>query len=323
MTNDPILADPVGMVSHWRVGAVLDARVVTGGAVNDVTEIRTVSGHYFLRRYRNGSPALIEREHRAIAHVRRGGLPAVEPLAAADGSTFVENGGRSYALYPAAHGQQRKGRRLDRESAAAAGSMLGRLHRVVADLPGDDLPAPRIAWGRDAWLARLQKVEAAILASDGDEVALRRVRDQRAWLAHPDCAHADVPVGRQPIHGDYHQGNLFFGANGITGIIDWEQVASMPRAYEAVRAATYMFDLAAAPTRTFLQAWKEASGGTDEELDSGARTFGVVRDHWVWAVEEVYLLSNERARQYIPAAPFQPFARQWSGFLEKVGRARP
>lgn len=314
--------DHASIAGFWPIGAVRRAWEVASGAVNRIIEIDAEAGRFFLRSYRHGSVALIGREHRIIAHVRQAGLPAVAPLRATNGATFVELGGRFHALYPAADGGQREEASLAEEEAAAAGSMLGRLHRVLKDVAQDGLPAPRIGWDGASWVERLRKVETAILALDNrceaDVYALQRVRDQAAWLSEPDCPHDDEPADRQPIHGDYHQSNLFFGKGGVTGIIDWEQTALMPRAYEAVRAATYMFDLSPHLSAVFLRAWKEAARASDEEIAAGARTFGVVRDHWVWAVEEVYLAGNDRARRYIPGSPFQPFAQRWVRFLAEI-----
>lgn len=135
--------------------------------------------------------------------------------------------------------------------------------------------------------------------------------DQCAWLADPRCEHEYQPrFEPQVIHGDYQHANLFFDANGVSGIIDWEQAACMPRAFEAARAAAYMFDVAPEPTRALLQAYRSVTGISDEELDDGARAWGCMSDHYVWALEEVYLHGNERARPFIPER-FRPFRTVW------------
>jgi homoserine kinase type II len=36
----------------------------------------------------------------------------------------------------------------------------------------------------------------------------------------------------------------------------------------------------------------------------------------VWPLEEVYLHGNERARRFIPHAPFVPFAEGWRRVVE-------
>ncbi len=166
-------------------------------------------------------------------------------------------------------------------------------------------------------MKRLEKVEQAILArpvlTASDEIALARALAQRAWLTAPDCRHSDDLLDPlQVIHGDYHHRNLFFANQQVSAIIDWEQTGLMPRACEAVRAGTYMFALEPNRTRTFLDAWMAEAGAARTELRRGAEVFAVVRDHWVWALEEVYLSGNTAAAAFIPPTPFEPFHQTWT-----------
>lgn len=318
MSSSPIDDDPRLVLQNWPIGAVDALREVTAGAVNRVIEVSAAEGPYFLRTYRHGSSGLLEREHRVIAHVRAAHVPAPAPVTTTSGATFVEAYGGFHALYASAEGRQLESAALSAEHAASIGRTLGRLHDALAAFPREGLPAPRLAWDGAAWARRLDVIEQAILEQPArrpiDEIALRRVRAQAAWLADPDCPHSHEPATRQPVHGDFHHGNLFFAGTEVSGVIDWEQNALMPRAYEAVRAATFMFDLAAAPTRAFFDAWRAETKATDDELDAGAEAFGLTRDHWAWALEEIYLSGNERAARYIPTSPFTPFHRQWAAF---------
>ncbi|WP_370652083.1 phosphotransferase [Phenylobacterium sp.] len=179
-------------------------------------------------------------------------------------------------------------------------------------MPKAEWRPPRLLWDGRAWEDRLTALEHAILrrpeADERDEIALARVRAQRAWMAHPDCRHGhDLGDALQVTHGDYHHGNLFFSEGQVSAVIDWEQTALLPRAYEAVRAATYMFSGQPEPTVAFLSSWRQVTGASADELAQGAAAFSVVRDHWVWPLEEVYLSGNDRARRYIPDAPYEPF----------------
>jgi hypothetical protein len=58
---------------------------------------------------------------------------------------------------------------------------------------------------------------------------------------------------------------------------------------------------------------------SEEELDEGARAWGCMSDHYVWALEEVYLHGNERARRIIPL-PFRPFSHVWQAAKRSSGR---
>lgn len=301
----------------WHTGSWLAVSEILGGAVNRVYAITAIHGRFVLRRYRAGSAALLRREAEVTRAVSAQGLPAIPPLRTLAGDDGVEVEGSYFGLFPFAAGVQREASALSFDEVRSAGAVLGRLHRVLAELPIKGRRAPRLAWDGPAWAERLTKVEEVILArpdlSTSDHIALDRVRAQRAWLSSPECRHADdLPDRLQITHGDYHHRNLFFADQQVSGIIDWEQTGLMPRAYEAIRAATYMFGLEADRTRQFLQAWMAEAGGTRDELHRGAEVFAVVRDHWVWALEEVYLSGNTAAAEFIPAAPFEPFLQTWS-----------
>lgn len=300
----------------WDIGRWSEVEELSGGAVNRVFSLKTSSGRYVLRRYRAGTASQLNREAHVTMWVRRHGLPAIAPMVSISGELHVECDGVCFALFPFADGAQKAASDLTLEHATAAGDMLGRLHGVLAGLPATEWRPPRLLWDGRAWGERLTVLEHAILGrpeADGrDEIALARVRAQRAWMAHPDCRHGhDLGDALQVTHGDYHHGNLFFSEGQVSAVIDWEQTALLPRAYEAVRAATYMFGDQPEPTVAFLSSWRQIVGASADELAQGAAAFSVVRDHWVWPLEEVYLSGNDRARRYIPDAPYEPFSSTW------------
>jgi len=300
----------------WDIGRWCEVEELSGGAVNRVFSVKTSSGRYVLRRYRAGTASQLNREARVTMWVRRHGLPAIAPMVSISGELHVECDGVCFALFPFADGAQKAASDLTLEHAAAAGDMLGRLHRVLAGLPAAEWRPPRLLWDGRAWGERLTVLEHAIQGrpeADGrDEIALARVRAQRAWMEHPDCRHGhDLGEALQVTHGDYHHGNLFFSEGQVSAVIDWEQTQLLPRAYEAVRAATYMFSGLREPTVAFLSSWRQIAGASADELAQGAAAFSVVRDHWVWPLEEVYLSGNDRARRYIPDAPYEPFSSTW------------
>ncbi len=301
----------------WDLGPWLTVEEIQGGAVNRVYAVTTVDGRFVLRRYRAGSEALLRREAQVIRAVADRGLPALPPYPTRAGDHGVEAEGAWFALFPFASGLQRDADALTPSEIRSAGAVLGRLHRALAELPTAGRQPPRLAWDGAAWVERLTKVEQAILArpviTASDEIALARAQAQRAWLTAPDCRHSDDLLDPlQVIHGDYHHRNLFFANQQVSAIIDWEQTGLMPRAYEAVRAATYMFGLEPNRTRPFLGAWLAEAGAARIELLRGAEIFAVVRDHWVWALEEVCLSGNIAAAAFIPPTPFEPFSQTWA-----------
>lgn len=303
------------VLAHWPVGRVRRIGLVPTGAVNQVHEVETEAGRFFLRRYRTDDVAVLRREHHLTRTLAAQGLPAIAPLSTASGASWVEAGGL-HALFPAAEGVQVEPSALSVDHAEAAGEMLGRLHLAMAGIETQGFRRLTLRWPGDRWVARLEALASKIRDRDPlsaeDEIALARVEAQRDWLADPACGHHYEPAyAAQAIHGDYHHGNLFFLDGRVSGVIDWEQTAVMPRAFEAARATTYMFDMEPGLSAAFLRRYSQISGAGLAELDDGAAAWGCMRDHWVWAVEEIYLHGNERARTFIPASPFKPFAAAW------------
>jgi Ser/Thr protein kinase RdoA (MazF antagonist) len=306
------------LLQAWSLGELRGLERVTGGATNRVYRVESAGGSAFLRVYKRAERALAEREHALIAHVRQQGLPAVALHVSRSGSTVVEHAGCVCALYEPAPGVQLRGADLDDAQASSAGALLGRIHRALAPLQDNGYLRWTLHWDGAAWVERLNVVERAILAqpgerTEGDRWALERLRAQRAWLAHPDCLHSYRPRAlAQAVHGDYQDANLFFDGDRVSAVIDWEQAAFMPPAYELARAAWFMFRLE--PRRT-LQLF--AGYGSENPLDpvaleDGAHAWGCFADHHVWPLEEVYLNGNAAARRYIPHAPFRPFQQLWS-----------
>jgi homoserine kinase type II len=308
--------EPAAVVrAHW--GRLVTAvEPVSSGSVNQLHRIRSQDETTYLRRYRTTDRDVVTREHALMCHVALASVPVTLPLAATSGGTVVDVDGSLYALYPEAEGEQLDRSALALAHARAAGTMLARLHVATEPLPDVGYRRYVMKWSPADWDARLAGLAETIAARaephPDDQAVLARLADQRAWLASPRCLHEFVSAfPPQVIHGDYQDSNLFFsapraGEAHVSAVIDWEQAAFMPRAFEIARCASYAFALAPEPTRAFVAAYREVSPLGDDELEDGAALWGCMSDHYVWAVEEVYLHRNERARRFIPL-PFKPF----------------
>lgn len=317
----PELTRVTEALSAWGLDGPLQVSEVEGGATNRVYRVSGGREVRFLRVYKRSDPALAAREHALIRHVLQSGLPAVTPIEARHGDTVVVHDGAVYALYEAARGVQVARAQLSLTRARAAGELLGRLHAVLSELPDVGYLRWELSWDGPAWVERLNVVERALLArgsqNDTDVWALRRLRAQRLWLVDAGCLSTCQPsFPAQLIHGDYQDANLFFEAQAVSAIIDWEQAAFMPRAYEVARACGFMFQLEPGRTRAFVDAYVAVTEMGRAELRDGARAWGCFADHHVWPLEEVYLHGNERARHYIPHVPYRPFFPAWSEILK-------
>jgi aminoglycoside phosphotransferase (APT) family kinase protein len=88
--------------------------------------------------------------------------------------------------------------------AAQCGIILGRLHRIPTDaVPGLERPDPLPTW--QAMLDGLGQPHPAF------ELALR-------WLRE----HQPISAATTIVHGDFRNGNLVVGPDGVRAVLDWE-----------------------------------------------------------------------------------------------------
>lgn len=304
-------------LKEWRLTTPYRIHEIPHGAVNRVYRIETPEKNFFLRIYKSIDPATIIREQALIDCVHKENIPAATPIETFSGDRYVIKNDKIAGLYTEAQGRQVSRPDLRLSHAKAAGHMLARIHLATREFPNQGYRIYNLSWDSEAWVEKLNNIERLILSriqpTESDEWALKRLKDQRCWLQNPLCSHYYVPQNpSQVLHGDYHDGNLFFGDDAVTGVIDWDQSTYMPRGFEVIRAASYMFGLDPAPTLAFIKAYREIFPLTEAELEDGAQGWGRRSDHYVWAIEEVYVHGNERARVFIPHRPFLPFQELWA-----------
>lgn len=300
----------------WGLGAIEAAERTASGTINETTRVTVASGDYFLRAYRR--PELAPGEHAVIAHVRARGVPAVAPLPLAGGRTWLDREGVRYALFPQAAGRQLARQELDARAIAAMGEALARVHHALRDYPRHAARRRPIRLDRDAALAGIARLEAAIRQRPGDDpldpIALRRLATRRDWLERqppPTGADEQLPQ-EQIVHGDYQDTNLFFDSTGVTAIIDWDNHYVASRAWEVARVLDLVCSFAAGPCRSFLGGYREALPLDAGALDRAMASYGLMRAYDLWLYNEYYLEGNARVGQFIHPGDFVPHAARWA-----------
>jgi len=324
---DTVHGIPVAAVlRHYQDIDAQAAERVSQGLLNRGVRLTGPGGGYFLKQYlddagHSSSGAILD-QHRAMAGLRDLGLPAVPPLAAADGRTCVLRRGRRYALFPWVEGEHRSGRSLDHRQCAALGALLGRLHRALDRLhPPFEQPPPTA--GVDPAdtdrtistllsLARLRVPQQPL-----DELARRRLRERRELLAahahRRPAARTAPPTGW--VHGDFHPLNLLYRGEGRAAepvaVLDWDRLGLRPRTEEAVRAATLFFHhpetgvLDLSRVRHYARAYRAESGSTPEQLAAGVHRVWWERLNDFWMLRWRYQRRDLRADPLFPAAAAQ------------------
>ncbi|WSL65764.1 phosphotransferase [Kitasatospora herbaricolor] len=309
------------VLRSYRVGPLLEAVPVAEGLLNRGYRVTTGNGSYFLKCYVDAATAsrpVIAGQHRATAGLHRRGLPVAPPLAAAGGRTVTAHGGRLFALFPWIEGRHRHGTDLDLPQCEALGALLARLHGALDEVCATR-PQPagyRSADPRDsARLAAALRLRARERQPYGafDALAEQRLTERIELLA--ELAHRRPALDAAPptgwTHGDFHGLNLLHRRGKVATVLDWDKLGPQPRAEEAVRAATLLFNhpltgmLDLVRVRRYSQAYRAAGGARPEEMAAAAHRVWWERLNDFWILQWHYQRGDHRADPLFPASAGQ------------------
>jgi aminoglycoside phosphotransferase (APT) family kinase protein len=188
-----------------------ELRALLGGQA-EITDLRRLTGGASRETWSfdaDGRPLILRRpappvEAQALRAARRAGVPEPEILVATDELIIMERlEGETLA------------RRILRDDAFAevrprlaeqCGEILARIHSI----PVDEVPGAEW-WDVLAWPREM--IQTCEDPSPALELGLRWLEERRP------------PRGEDVIvHGDFRNGNLVIGPEGIRGVLDWEQV---------------------------------------------------------------------------------------------------
>ncbi|MEA2167904.1 MAG: hypothetical protein QOF76_1204 [Solirubrobacteraceae bacterium] len=191
--------------------------LLTGGASRETWSFDAVLADgavrpLILRRDPPAAPSAgLSVEAHAITAARRAGVPEPEILAFGDDSDAVD---APYIVMERLAGET-LARRILRDAAFAdvrprlaeqCGEILARIHGIPTDdVPGLEHP--------DVLADLQQTIRSFDDASPALELGLR-------WLEQ----HRPPPAAEVVVHGDFRNGNLIIGPDGIRAVLDWELV---------------------------------------------------------------------------------------------------
>jgi Ser/Thr protein kinase RdoA (MazF antagonist) len=233
--------------------------------------------------YRPGrwTHAQIAEEHRFIADLQRAEVPVIAPIPDSSGETIRDTGelGIFVALFPKARG--RNPDELNDEQLEWLGRLIARLHLV-----GASSPAPsRLSLDEKTYgLTNLQYLVSSRCLPLEVESAYSAIVTRLCEL----YAKASAGVKTQRIHGDCHQGNILWGADGPF-FLDFDDMAMGP----------VVQDL-----------WLLISGRDDDghrQLNSIVSGYEQMRD---FDRRELRLIEGLRALRYVNYSAW--IARRWS-----------
>lgn len=307
---------PAEVAAHWPVGEILTVTPLGGGSINAAWRVQAAAGAFHLRVYRDPRRERAEVEHRAVRLARTCGVPTPDLLVTRGGGTLARLGDRWAALFEVAPGAPVARHALSPEHAAGLGVLLAGLHARLPEAVPFDVPPLAPPAGVAVTLERLLVIETAILAlphpDATDGWALDRTRQRLAHLRTSPLPEDLPTLPLRFVHGDFHDGNVFFQAGVPAALIDWEQPRLAPCAWEVVRALHLSLRLDPALGGAFLRAYRGDRPLPPEELQLGAALYGTLQERNVWVYESVYLRGNPGPRAFIRPPPYVPFPQAWT-----------
>ncbi len=210
---------------------------------NDCFRVETPGGRKILKVYRAASAGQVALELRLLGHLQRAGLPAGSPVLRPDGSPVATLEGRPACLL-----SELPGRPFPPPLAPAdthwLGGVLGWVQAALADFPESQAVSGALLadYGETQrrWEDWLSVVEAAVADPMRDEF-LAMIDETMMAAERVQLHRVDWPaLGVQPLHGDYHAGNVLQAGGQLTGILDLEHARNGPRLFDIATACCVM-----------------------------------------------------------------------------------
>lgn len=229
------------VLSHYDVGPIQTAREFPRGSRSSPKLLlQTASGAFLLKRRAPGrdDPRRVTFAHDLIQHLRARRFPVAQVVMRRDGGgAYVEHNERVYELFEFVRGE-----RYDDslERTMQAGKALARFHTAAADFRPDWTP-PSITY-HDAPAVRsgLHSAPSAsashdsVVGREGELLSIVQELHERYDEAAARATELGVESGpRGVIHGDWHPGNLLFGRQRVTAVLDLDSARIAPRAVDA------------------------------------------------------------------------------------------
>lgn len=190
-------------------------------------------------------------------HLIAAGVAVVAPLRLVDRANPTAYEDRHLVAYPYVEGRPW---RADLDDIAAAGALLGRIHRHSADFSHPDFPS--LGWPEHDAESVAEDVEA-ISASYAEHLP-EAVTARNRWVAGLESFHAtvlpqiaDAELPSYPVSLDHRATNLVYGAAG-PHLVDLENAEVAPRLLDlAVSALLFSSEIAPSLGRLFNdQEWQ-------------------------------------------------------------------
>jgi len=250
-------------------------------------------------------------------------IPVVLPLRAKNGETVIKREERFFSLFPFVSGFHFNNSKAPSLAAASLGQMLGRIHKAgergYPTIRDKFKPWDKANFHREADTI-LKIIDTKKYKSAFDKKALWVIQFKKSCADKENLRYRDMKNLRIGlIHGDYHNGNVFFDKKGVVQyVFDFEKTSIAPFAFEIIRAIQYSHvtgygkEEALESMKRFLKGYTKERPLRDGELKDGMEIFYQKQIHSLWVEKEHYLCGNNRVDSLLHTV----------SYLRRIGRSR-
>ncbi len=237
------LADLRKAITAQYALPILDDLVALDSVTNQCFQVATPSGRTILKVYRTASVEQVSTELDLLEHLLRAGLPASQPVHGPKGSRVATFEGRPICLLSELPGRPFPPP-LDPRSIQLLGAILGNVQRALADFPDRQVLSSVLLTSYDEtyslWEEWYRVVESAVEDPMRSEF-MAMIEETFRTAEHVKLERLDWrAIGVQPLHGDYHAGNVLQTDGQWTGILDLEHAQIGPRLFDVATACCVM-----------------------------------------------------------------------------------
>jgi homoserine kinase type II len=306
----------IGKFSELKSGITASEKM-DKGYLSENFVITSGGNKYFLKCYRFRERDRIDDAHKAKFFFASKGIPVILPIENIEGDTVTQIEDKYVSLFPFVIGMQfiTKDSMIPADVPRHLGAMLGSIHKA-SESGYPEINQKFEPWNKENFYrsadAILDIINNKKELTDFDRKAkeaieFKKGRVKEEWLLFEKMK--DLRTGL--IHGDYHDGNVFFDeAGNITHVFDLEKACIAPYVFEIVRAVQYSRcteynrEGSEKHVAEFLRGYREERSVSSDELNQGIELFYQREIHGLWVEKEHYLKNNFRVSELLHTKAF-------------------
>lgn len=309
MENEELYTHLRTQLSYWyRIGEILGIEPAIGSLLCENFIVDTTSGRYFVKQYRWKMSRWVHKVKLAEQYFAERGIPVILPILDRDGRPSFWFNDNWYSVFPYVNGIQKTSAELLPAELQAMGEMLARIHRFGEVMPlvqRQEMP-PITLWDRGLFelhYPELYRRVSSIQEPDAfDRLTLETMQRKREFVSRNVISplDLDLPSGCL-LHGDFHQGNLFFDKQGkISHVFDFEKTGIGPRAFELARSMMIsafdngLNDEYTDRAKLFLKAYRDVYPISFDECAKGVLAYMIYTAHQLWIESKRYFKGKKQ-----------------------------